>query len=340
MGADTFHWRSKFKPLIEKQAQLEKKKEKQESYPLIVPNVDIEPQVNYHNLGTNLRAVTHARRGDIVQVVGSSGLVMNMTAEEDILMGDQLELFETSPLTVHVKRIQLDFSHLEAATIRNIRFGYGYHDMSNTRVGGVPLHSSSTIYDLTHPIPDSHPVFDMSHYSPGDPAMSRGVAEVAFDFAPYSLSDDLDHHQYWITQHELGHPPSTLQQAMWIREYLQPKYIKWNMMKVLDHKCWTCQHFTDKIITRAYGGDKLSFICQLSNQVEYDKDNLTFPIYVHWIHIQKDQAVESKEQYFFYNYVGTNFLLDECPCFSESQEYHDWKEQQPILKIKDTMISL
>lgn len=185
--------------------------------------------------------------------------------------------------------------------------------------------------------------------------------EFKFDFAPFSISfDDSQIHQDITDQYNqdqrmfgivqsmgenyfpLQAIPSLLSQQEWIKEYMNPyhidkgKPIQWDMMKILDHKCWKCQHWLEHSFYNNF------YQCSLNGGNNYNPRDHIFPERVIWAQLHSMNAILQKEVFLF-NINRTSeqeYLIDECPCYTESQEYHDWKEQQTFLKVKGSQISL
>lgn len=165
--------------------------------------------------------------------------------------------------------------------------------------------------------------------------------EFKFDFAPFSIYSDDSQRIYEIVQSmESMHPP--LFQHEWIKEYMNPyhidkgKPIQWDMMKILDHKCWKCQHWLEHSFYNNF------YQCSLNGGNNYNPRDHIFPERVIWAQLHSMNAILQKEVFLF-NINRTSeqeYLIDECPCYTESQEYHDWKAQQSFFKVQHSQISL
>jgi len=120
--------------------------------------------------------------------------------------------------------------------------------------------------------------------------------------------------------------------------------IQWDMMQILEHKCWRCQYW----IENREGEEMNGWICQLQHFIGYSGKlySYKFPKHVHWMRISSHHLCEkkvNKDYITFFHDLNTDIpitsLIDECPCFTESIEYHKWKEQHSI-SIQHSKISL
>jgi len=140
--------------------------------------------------------------------------------------------------------------------------------------------------------------------------------------------------QYWIETHH------------WIKvSWLRTSHsIYWNMREILRHQCWRCNHWSiqgDYAATCRYSGEnKFFFESKQGEIINFMPRHLYFQMIFcestisgsengkPFLVLDHSQRIQVKQ----YN-------LDECPIYSESQEYHDWKEKNS-LPVKNSLITL
>lgn len=175
-------------------------------------------------------------------------------------------------------------------------------------------------------------------------ALSNGnVGDIVYvEFSP-SLNleyTNMTPNQIWIEREQNGDAPHSLAESVWREQYRKPKPIQWDMLKILDHKCWKCQHWKEN------ESHLFSWLCELQHYQEYDAwtNENKFPVLVYFSKIKKDRIVEREGFILINNSMVNSYAetidLNDCPCYTESQEYHKWKEQQAFLKVKGSQISL
>jgi hypothetical protein len=124
-------------------------------------------------------------------------------------------------------------------------------------------------------------------------------------------------------------------ETQWVNINSKPKPIQWDMMKILEKKCWKCQHWVDWKNYMFQDG----YCCTINSDVSFVHDINT---YVSWTVLKKKDVFE-KDGLMYMNADSRNnpykrYLLEDCPCYTETHEYHEWKEQHPFLlpKLKVT----
>lgn len=127
-----------------------------------------------------------------------------------------------------------------------------------------------------------------------------------------------------------------MQQMLWGEsvQIIKIKPIQWDMLKILDHKCWKCQHWNF--------GSYNNYQCNLNHHHNWYGSNWVFPRKVTWNTIHSKDIIQKENIVLFAECQTTEqeYNIEECPCYTESQDYHDWKAQQPFFKVKSSQISL
>lgn len=129
--------------------------------------------------------------------------------------------------------------------------------------------------------------------------------------------------------HVMGHHPDTIIYDELDSIFVPPKKIKWAMLKVLEKKCWHCVHW------REIPDDKRSyenyyFNCEINPSVIHTGNTQTST--VTWNVTSK--VIEKESRYYVGEFLQEISSVDKCPCFSESQDYKDWKEEHPSSSIR------
>lgn len=170
-----------------------------------------------------------------------------------------------------------------------------------------------------------------------DPSVQdqRDQVATALDNLPFKYKERLDQNL----------PTHSLYEAEWRKQYLTPKPIKWDMLKILDQNCWQCHHYQELCYIedpKTHNMVALSYSCEKASN-EFDPfSTIYFPMRVTWDSVEQQDCYEIGSTR-FYNPNSTTkkmYNINECPCFTESQEYHDWKQQQVFLKVNQSSISL
>jgi len=148
----------------------------------------------------------------------------------------------------------------------------------------------------------------------------------------------------------LTNQPSSRQNPLCILKEIPAKKIKWSIRDIFESRCWRCRHWIDLLPYEGYS--KIAYCCEYNSlvgfssqlgKIEPEKIRRSIQLNIMLAHniIKTIKLGSNKEEFVVVEYdsiaAPKEFFIDECPVFSETQDFHEWKESHTF-KIKDLVL--